>query len=407
MSITFIHAADLHLDRPFKGLSSLPQALKARVRESTFTALDRLVETAREQSVDFVILAGDIFDEANRSLRAQLHLKRACQSLEEQNIEVFMSHGNHDPLNGEWHEITYGENVHVFGSAPEVLGFNRPGKPKVNLYGFSYETRHITESMLSLYQRKSNADFHIGLLHGSIKGNTDHDVYAPFTVQELLEKDFDYWALGHIHQRLALQQEPPIHYPGSLQGLSAKETGDKGFYLVQLEEQGSEMTFISAADIIWQHLELSMGEVETMDHLVTKLKEVKEKSRLHSQGVLLRLQLKKSNHLKALLEEEFVEELLEVLREGEEERRDFVWPYTIQSSLTQDYDYEQLRKESHFLGDLIRLSENIESVPSLDELYKHVRARQYLEPLRESDQRQLIKEAERLLIEVLHKEITS
>lgn len=120
--------------------------------------------------------------------------------LEEEQIEVYLIHGNHDHLNGSWVQIELPPNVHVFPSMVTVKKYVK-NNLSANLYGFSYETRHIKERRIDEYERSDDAHFHIGILHGNLEGSTEHSAYAPFQVSDLLAKKMDYWALGHIHKR--------------------------------------------------------------------------------------------------------------------------------------------------------------------------------------------------------------
>src|SRR5699024_6918698 len=112
--VSFLHAADLHLDSPFSGLTHVPEHLFHDIRESTFTAFENLVETAIEKEVDFVLRAGDLFDNEKQTLKAQIHLRNGFQKLEKHHINVYVSYGNHDFVNGNVHPITYPDNVYEF-----------------------------------------------------------------------------------------------------------------------------------------------------------------------------------------------------------------------------------------------------------------------------------------------------
>src|SRR5699024_10800819 len=211
-AISFIHAADLHLDTPFKGLTKLPTSLWEDVKESTFLAYDHLIETAIVHEVDFVLLVGDIFDEATQSLKAQMHLRSGFKKLQAKNIAVYISYGNHDFLEGNKFSIEYPNNVHVF-SSEKVTSFTyeKNNEKCAEIYGFSYETRAVTDNTIAEYKiNQPDIPYHIATLHGSLDGNQSHASYAPFHLQQLVESSFDYWALGHIHQREILQTEPPI-----------------------------------------------------------------------------------------------------------------------------------------------------------------------------------------------------
>ena len=135
--ISFIHGADLHLDSPMVGLSYLPKEIFERLKESTFTALSKLIDAAIQHSVDFVILAGDLFDEQDRSVRAQTRLRKEMERLKAHKISVYIIHGNHDHLNGEWIHLNMPENVHIFSDKVEMKTFVK-SNTVVHLYGFSY-----------------------------------------------------------------------------------------------------------------------------------------------------------------------------------------------------------------------------------------------------------------------------
>ncbi len=97
--------------------------------------------------------------------------------------------------------------------------------------------------MTAQYKKMGDAPFHIGMLHGSVEGDAEHNRYAPFQLRELKEKQFDYWALGHIHKREILSEEPYIIYPVIYKGVIVRETGEKGAYLIELTKQGSHCSF--------------------------------------------------------------------------------------------------------------------------------------------------------------------
>src|SRR5881392_943479 len=157
--VTFIHAADLHLDSPMVGLKHLPEPIFKRIKESTFVALKKLTQSALEKKVDFVILAGDLFDGEDRSLRAQSRLRTEMLRLEANGIPVYVVHGNHDHLGGTWVNLDMPANVHVFPSDVEVKTLTTKSGTTVNFYGFSYLQRHVYDRKIDHYLRHEGADF--------------------------------------------------------------------------------------------------------------------------------------------------------------------------------------------------------------------------------------------------------
>lgn len=263
-SITFIHAADLHLDSPFKGLANIPESIFIEVKNSTFKALDNLVAVAISRQVDFVLLVGDLFDNDKQSLKAQIKLKSAFEQLEEHKIQVYLSYGNHDYLNGNIHPIHYPKNVHIFpGESVTEFVYEKGGEPLAAIYGFSYENRAVVGSKMDEYVKgDGDIPFHIGTIHGSLHGDQIHDTYAPFSLSELQEKSFDYWALGHIHTRALLADRPPIVYPGNIQGRHRNEAGKKGCYIVEMTEGNVELEFVETGEIIFESVSLELGNYE-------------------------------------------------------------------------------------------------------------------------------------------------
>lgn len=123
--IKFIHAADLHLDSPMVGLKDLPDFIFERLKESTFRSFIKLIDVAISEKVDFVILAGDLYDASDRSIKAQNILREQMLRLHKARIRAFIVHGNHDHLGGEWIKLTMPENVFIFGEIPEVTRFKK------------------------------------------------------------------------------------------------------------------------------------------------------------------------------------------------------------------------------------------------------------------------------------------
>ncbi|MBE4906759.1 DNA repair exonuclease [Bacillus luteolus] len=407
-SIKFLHTADLHLDSPFKGLQKFPELLFKRIKESTFTSFSRIVLLAIEEKVDFMIISGDLFDSVDRSLRAQVRFRDEMKRLEKEDITVYIIHGNHDHLGGSWTSIEWPRNVHVFSGNIESKTFEKNGQPLVNLYGFSYPKNLVTENMTSYYLKKMDAPFHIGLLHGSEDTTTqdEHGRYAPFTVKQLLEKDFNYWALGHIHKRQSLYDNPPIIYPGNIQGRHRKESGDKGCYIVTLSESNTTLTFKETADIVWETVQLTISDIDNYNQLVDQCYQILDKLRRIDQGVLVTLELIGSGKLhNSLQDQNLVDELQTILVESEVDKRNFVLVNSIRVETNIVVDREKLRSESHFFADLIAcIDEYDDFYEALGPIFNHPQARKYVNQLTADEKQEIIKEAEALLLNGMMKD---
>lgn len=260
----FIHAADLHLDSPFLGLTTLPSHLLTTVREATFTAATAVFDRALAMQVDFVILAGDLFDRAEQSVAAQAYLFEQFDRLRAADIPVIISFGNHDYLADQHQTVAYPDNVTVLGPTVTTKTLTLKSGESVAISGFSYPQRWVPTDQLAAYPTHATTDWHIGMLHGAVAtGNEDH--YAPFTVAELLAKRYDYWALGHIHHHQMLEQTPPILYAGNTQGRAINEVGEKGAYLVTSQAGQLVPEFFPTAAILWAATTLTTTATNLVD----------------------------------------------------------------------------------------------------------------------------------------------
>ena len=325
-TIRFIHTADLHLDSPFKGMTGLPADQLNSLRDSTFAAFNKLIEHAVKTKPDFVLIAGDIYDGEDRSLRTQMKFREGMQKLNVEGIPVFISHGNHDHLAGRWTRFDLPPNVHIFNENVEAVKFS-VNEQDIVIYGFSYKERHVRDKMIARYPvAEDPVAFHIGMLHGSLAGDETHAVYAPFTKGELLAKRYDYWALGHIHLRQRLHEEPPIVYPGNLQGRHRNERGTKGFYEVELSKTETSLHFVPASAIVFDRLELSCAGISHANEWLTACMEALESFKFeYGAGIVELSMIDVDSEAANLFSQSPVEEWLEVLRDFVGESEPFVW----------------------------------------------------------------------------------
>jgi DNA repair protein SbcD/Mre11 len=235
----FVHAADLHLDTPFTGLGRVDGELAGRLRSASLEAFDALVDLTLDRGADLLLLAGDVYDGAERGVRAQLAVHRGLTRLAEAGVTTCIVAGNHDPLEG-WSAIdAWPDTVTEFGhEVPGVVEVVRDGRRLGIVTGISYRERAETRNLARLL-RRTDADVpHIGLLHVSVGDHPEHSPYAPCSLQDLRTGGMDYWALGHIHTRQVVldgsDDGPWAVYPGNLQGRSPKpsERGAKGASVV-------------------------------------------------------------------------------------------------------------------------------------------------------------------------------
>ena len=232
----FIHAADIHLDSPLRGLEAYPGAPAERLRIATRQAFDRVVDLCLEERVDFLIIAGDLFDTDVKDFHAALAAAAQLRRLDQAHIPVYLILGNHDSREEMTRHVPWPANVTLFDhKRPQTV--RHPTLP-VALHGMSYPKRDVTENLVPDYPAPVAGCFNIGLLHTNAGGNSQHAAYAPCAVEELVAKGYDYWALGHVHDFAILHERPHVVYSGNTQGRHARETGPKGCLLVTVDERG-------------------------------------------------------------------------------------------------------------------------------------------------------------------------
>lgn len=272
--ITFIHAADLHLGAPLRGLRAVSPVLGERLARAIPEAYDRLVSAAIAREADFVVLAGDIFDQAQPSYANYLQFVEGLQRLDGAGIPVYMIGGNHDPMTS-WQDSfsDLPANTCMFpGDRPGFSVFRKAGEPLALIGGRSYQTHvasrdeSIAEGITREAAREAcgtDAPFAVGVLHTGLDIDAEK---APVSRAELLRAGFDYWALGHIHRRMAYPPENPrMAFSGCIQGRDIRETGARGCYQVTLEQgRPNRLEFLPLASVVWQMVQVDVSDCATV-----------------------------------------------------------------------------------------------------------------------------------------------
>lgn len=276
----FIHCADIHLDSPLRGLDRYEGAPVDEIRLATRRALENMVALARTEKADFVLIAGDLFDGDWRDYNTGLFFTHQMAVLRESGTRVVIIAGNHDADNKMSRSLRWPDNVKVLASRePESYRMDDIG---VVVHGQSFATATVTEDLSQSYPLPLPGMFNIGLLHTCLTGREGHEPYAPCTLAALSAKGYDYWALGHVHTREVLCEQPPVVFPGNLQGRHIRETGPKGCMLVSVDGRGSASLQFEALDVLrWALCKVDATDVTSPESLLDRfasegLKTVKE-----------------------------------------------------------------------------------------------------------------------------------
>lgn len=365
----FIHAADLHLDTPFEGVAGPAPEVAEALREASLQAWDRLVQLALDEEVLFVLLAGDIYDGAERGVRAQIRFVNGLRRLDQAGIRTFIVHGNHDPLSG-WSAVhEWPATVTIFGSgAVESLPLEIAGEQVAVIHGISYGKRETIDNLARKFTRGDGRGLHVGLLHANVGAVSEHASYAPCGLADLTAAGMDYWALGHVHKRQVLREgDPWVVYPGDTQGRSPKpsETGEKGAFVVTVSGSTVSPPEFYALDAVrFIECEHDIGDVVDIPQLQSRLAESLDSLRAQHEGraLLVRITLGGRGRLADdLARPGAIDGLLVEMREADAGLEPFLWIESIKNHTRQELDFATIRARDDFSAGLLAFADQLQA----------------------------------------------
>lgn len=351
----FIHAADIHLDSPLRGLERYEGAPVSELRGATRKALENLVQLSIDEEVAFVVIAGDVYDGDWKDYNTGLFFARQMTRLREAGIKTFLIRGNHDAASQITRELTLPENIHEFSTRkPESVVLDELG---VVIHGQSFLTQAVTEDLAANYPLSRKNYFNIGVLHTSADGREGHENYAPCTIDGLLSKEYDYWALGHVHQREELHRDPWIVFPGNTQGRHIREVGCKGCTLVSVRDRGIISVEHKPLDVArWTRCVVSADGAADIEALLecTRRALFLELNAADDRLAAVRLVVRgtcPAHKELATRPEQFVNECRAL---GNDLGGGRIWIEQVQLQTRADFDLDELAKRTDPLGDLLR-----------------------------------------------------
>ena len=376
---TFVHAADLHLDTPFHGIGAVAPAVADALREASLDAFDAIVDLAISRASAFVVIAGDVYDGAERGLRAQLRFRAGLQRLSDEGIASFVVHGNHDPVEEGWSAVggRWPERTTVFGPHERlVVPVIRDGATIANVQGVSFATRAEHENLALRLGRDGSPGLAVGVLHCNVEGSPDHYApYSPCTVDDLVATGLDYLALGHVHERRILHGEigrPPwIVYPGNSQARSPRPTerGPKGAVVVHAS--GTVVTaveFVPCDRVRFDEVVVDVGEIADLGLLADELASgaLAALDGAAGRSLVVRGRLVGRGPVHAdLARPGSLDGLTRALRDRAPVREPFVWWDEVGDESLGPIDLDAIRSRGDFAADLLGVSDTLRAAPDL------------------------------------------
>ncbi|MCD8317073.1 MAG: DNA repair exonuclease [Eggerthellaceae bacterium] len=368
-TLTFIHAADLHIGAPFRGLRDLSPSWSERLRRAIIEAYGRVVDAAIEHSVDFVLMAGDIFDEADASYRDYVSFFEGLERLSDAGISSYLCTGNHDPyVSWEKNFVKLPERAYMMPpTGPGYMLYERKGRPECIIVGRNYynsvfpEDKNVAEGLsrdyaiAALGSKAAQAPFGVGILHTGLSLDPRK---APADPEQLKKSGIDYWALGHIHRRWQdSEDEPRMAFSGCIQGRDILESGKRGINLVTLSTDAPpKIEFIPTASVVWERISVDISSCQTLSDAQSLIS--REQFRINGQDMceemVTRVTLTGQSPLHSLLSNP---ETLEMMREElNGSYRNFYCDALIDHT-TKPRDYDALRREGLFPATFLRTAD--------------------------------------------------
>lgn len=288
-----VHAADIHLDSPLRGLGRIGDDYAQELRRSTRRALENLVALTMDRAADLLVIAGDLYDGSWHDFDTGQFFIEQMVMLKEAGIPVVIVSGNHDAASQITRSLTLPPGIHLMATdKPESIAFDDLGAV---VHGQGYAIRDVQENLAAAYPHRIPDLVNIGVLHTAATGSPEHDTYAPCSVADLQALRYDYLALGHIHQRgPVVEGEFPAHFSGNLQGRNPRETGAKGALLVEFTAGSPAQVAFEALDVArWDRIEIDAAEIANHDELAVATRERMREAVREAEGrtVIVRVEI--------------------------------------------------------------------------------------------------------------------
>jgi exonuclease SbcD len=361
----FIHCADVHLDTPLQGLAEYPGAPINEIRNATRRAFEKVLDAAICESVDFLIIAGDLYDTGLKSFESALFFNKQMARLADAGIDVYLIYGNHDAASKLIKQLRPPKNVHIFHST-EPQSFSNQ-KLRLAIHGQSFSTPEITENLAGNYPPAVRGFFNIGVLHTNLGGISDHANYAPCSLQTLQSKGYQYWALGHVHNRQVLCADPYIVYPGNIQGRHGKEQGEKSCELVTVADAGTiSIESIATSVVPWIESRIEASGCQNADEVYEKLRAALSSvvAEAKERVTAVRLKISGETDAHAELNRDLDQVRNETISVANECGNGLLWIERVQVATLPRFDRASLLTRDDPVGEIVRIIAALRSNPA-------------------------------------------
>ncbi len=351
----FVHASDIHLDSPMLGLERYDGAPVEEIRGATRRALQNLVDLAVNEKVDFVLIAGDLYDGDWKDYNTGLFFVSQMARLRESRIKVIIVTGNHDAANQITRHLRMPDNVSILSvQQPESIILK---SSDVAIHGQGFASRAVTDDLVAHYPKARPGLFNIGLLHTCLDGREGHEPYAPCSSDELLSRGYQYWALGHVHKRETIRESPWVLFPGNTQGRNVRETGPKGCMLVSVDDGSvTDVEFRSLDVFRWSVNDVSVAGVSELDEVLDVIEKAlkREVQMVENMPVALRIRLCGSLkiHGRVLSNSEYLKNETRAL--ASDMSNGNIWIEKVSVDTTGMADLKEMMMRDDVLGGLLR-----------------------------------------------------
>ncbi len=354
MGFSFVHAADLHLDSPLRGLARYEGAPVSEVRGATRRALENLVQLCLDENARLLLLSGDLYDGEWRDYSTGLFFGHQMARLRETGTRVVWIRGNHDAQSKLTRHLALGEHCIELGpKRPESHVFE---DLQVAVHGQGFATAQVTEDLSARYPEPVRGLLNIGLLHTALSGRAGHAPYAPTDVRALVARGYDYWALGHVHQREVVHQTPHVVFPGNLQARHVRETGAKGATLVRVENGAIASLEHRSLDVVrFAQLAVSAEGASSLSDVAELTKAAFARALAEAEGRMLaaRVSIVGRSHAHAELSADLDRARAQIQSVANDLSAGDVWVEDVRVHSQLPLDLESLRRRDDAIGHLL------------------------------------------------------